>query len=594
MVNGFRFIHHPKFGKPERRNRSHVMLQEIVQQGQQRASTNLKLITFNILAPCYNNLNNSKVPESSNEEQFVCRNTQICDQILNSDADIVCIQEFWYQSEVLRNLYYSKLSHIYDIRELQRTSHWRSRDDGLAVFTNKQKLIVQDCKDILFHDCGDRVAQLLLLALRNETVMNMYNNNVTAALSQLQQFICVNTHLLFPHNEYSTNIRIREMSKVLDYIESYRQRELCQSVCGRSDVRIPVVIAGDFNGTPKGSVFRLMKSQNFKSSQEEFWSSQNANTTEISTLRDILSHPELDSDLEFQDQFMDPGDDQVSTPSEIQFSQSSSVALPIKQSAEELSIIASASKSSKWNSWISHKSHRQDIIPVDHVFFSNPSDQVESRLPALPDWTNLVFRELHQRVIFTVGSSSMRDAFTVFDHDNSSFISPDEFASALRKLGFLGDGTPALTNEEITALIDSADRDGSGYIDYKEFCDRFWIASENVEQPTGIKGMRTAFKRSSWLSSKNVPSLNSTRTSKDGDDKQDSNQAASSSVTTSEESQKVVLGVPLGDLSVTSVTLYPRELEEGIWPADYTLSDHGMVEVVFQSAELIGSGSVAS
>jgi hypothetical protein len=185
----------------------------------------------------------------------------------------------------------------------------------------------------------------------------------------------------------------------------------------------------------------------------------------------------------------------------------------------------------------------------------------------------------------------MRDAFTVFDYDNSSFISPDEFASALRRLGFLGDGTPALTNEEITALIDSADRDGSGYIDYKEFCDRFWIASENVEQPTGIKGMRTAFKRSSWLSSKHVPSLNSTDISSSGS-VSGSKEVSEAEAEEAIESQKVVLGVPLGDLSVTSVTLYPRELEQGIWPANYTLSDHGMVEVVFRSAvELSGASS---
>jgi hypothetical protein len=30
--------------------------------------------------------------------------------------------------------------------------------------------------------------------------------------------------------------------------------------------------------------------------------------------------------------------------------------------------------------------------------------------------------------------------------------------------------------------------------------------------------------------------------------------------------------------------LYPEELERGIWPDDYNLSDHGMVEVIFEAA----------
>ena len=63
-----------------------------------------------------------------------------------------------------------------------------------------------------------------------------------------QQFILVNTHLLFPHNEQSTKIRLREITKLLGFVESYKQRELCDSICGRADVKIPVIITGDLNG----------------------------------------------------------------------------------------------------------------------------------------------------------------------------------------------------------------------------------------------------------------------------------------------------------------------------------------------------------
>ena len=41
---------------------------------------------------------------------------------------------------------------------------------------------------------------------------------------------------------------------------------------------------------------------------------------------------------------------------------------------------------------------------------------------------------------------------------------------------------------------------------------------------------------------------------------------------------------PLGDMRVLNVSLWPPELERGCWPADYKLSDHGLVECVFQVA----------
>jgi hypothetical protein len=197
----------------------------------------LKLVTFNVLAPCYKSINSSRIHESEFEHLYLDRNNQICNQLLETRADIICLQEYWTQSESIRNLYKKRLGSRYTIRELPRTSHWRTRDDGLAMFVNYERLLLQDARDIYYHDCGDRVAQLLLLALKPSP-------EYSHIPSAYHQFICCNTHLLFPHNAYSTNIRVREISKLLDFIESYRQRELCDSICGRSDVRIPVIIAG--------------------------------------------------------------------------------------------------------------------------------------------------------------------------------------------------------------------------------------------------------------------------------------------------------------------------------------------------------------
>ena len=96
------------------------------------------------------------------------------------------------------------------MRELRRTAHWRTRDDSIVTFVKSDRIVIQDAKNILFHDAGDRVALMLLLGLRSEREPGGRESVVP-----LQQFICINTHLLFPHNEYSTKIRMREITKIL-------------------------------------------------------------------------------------------------------------------------------------------------------------------------------------------------------------------------------------------------------------------------------------------------------------------------------------------------------------------------------------------
>lgn len=185
----------------------------------------VKFVSFNILAPCYNSLSSTDAnPEPTKscepKEEYMDRNNKIIDELLKTDADIICIQEFWSGSEDIRQLYQQRMCaghgpHVYTLKELRRTSRWRSRDDGLAIFVREHRVVIQDFQDIRFHDCGDRVAQMLLLAVKPELIQLNSNSSLDVKDIPHQQFICVNTHLLFPHNEYSSNIRLREMTKIL-------------------------------------------------------------------------------------------------------------------------------------------------------------------------------------------------------------------------------------------------------------------------------------------------------------------------------------------------------------------------------------------
>ena len=310
-----------------------------------RGYAQLKLVTFNILAPCYNKIqsadsnvkneiNGTAIFEASFRDVYYKRNLAIIDKLKNSKADIICLQEFWFGDDGIRNLYINSLKlEGYVCSEVRRTSRWRSRDDGLATFVKDDRIVVQDVQNIYFHDCGDRVAQLLLLALKPSAVTYTVGFDAIADIPH-QQFLCVNTHLLFPHNEYSTKVRLREVTKLLGFVEAYRQKQLCtQELCRRGDIKLPVMLAGDFNGSPRGKVYKFLQSQNYKS---------------------VLDHSQQgESDKEYESSELRPR--------------------PPPSSAL----------------WISHKNHLDRLVMFDHIFFSNPSEQGGKFLPEIPDWTNL-------------------------------------------------------------------------------------------------------------------------------------------------------------------------------------------------------------
>ena len=458
-------------------------------------AVNFKVLTMNILAPCYNKMGGGF--ESDDESQYVSRNVEICKLLASRNADIICLQEFWSGNPLIRSIYIDGLRREgYSFSELRRTNHWRQRSDGLACFVKDERVVLQDTRQIFFHDCGDRVAQLLLLA-------------VTGKDQDLkvppQQLLLVNTHLLFPHNEFSSRIRLREMTKILGFVESYRQIEMCSTVCGRADVRVPVILTGDLNGSPQGNTYQYVKSQNFYSAMELCW-----------------------------------GQD-----------------------------------SEKWKKWISHKSHLGKTVGVDHVFFLNPNDQIIERLPPIPDWTNLVFREVMERIRergtrleLEDEKTALTEIFNEIDKDKSMFLTREEFEVGLLELGFGKEGEPALTKDEIDVLLASADVDGSGTIDFQEFCNRFLVA-ETADEDNKKLTREIPFSQKKFLVQSfpaelppDLPSL-----------------GTGGAVFTL---NKVLPDArPLGHLRVKSVSIFPSALERGEWPANYTLSDHGLVEAEF-------------
>ncbi len=142
-----------------------------------------------------------------------------------------------------------KLDVHYQWFSLARTA---GRGDGLVVLV-RHGITIMDRHDIFFRDLGDRVALLLRLDYSSITKHGVGGGGVGAGGvgggkgGGGAEVLLVNTHLLFPHERYFDVIRMRELRKILGFLELYRQV---------SGSRSPLMLCGDFNGGPTGMQYR--------------------------------------------------------------------------------------------------------------------------------------------------------------------------------------------------------------------------------------------------------------------------------------------------------------------------------------------------
>ncbi|PNT50355.1 hypothetical protein POPTR_002G182500v4 [Populus trichocarpa] len=209
--------------------------------------------TFNILAPIYKRLDqkNQSVRESNFRAVWLSRNQKILNWLLHERSSIICLQEFWVGNEELVHMYQQSLGDAgYVTFQLARTNN---RGDGLLTAVRKDCFTVLNCREVLFHDCGDRVAQLLHV----QSALPFSQNRKGTAQ---QEFLIVNTHLLFPHDSCLSVVRLDQVYKILQYVEQY-QRENKLNL-------MPILLCGDWNGSKSGHVYKFLRSQGFVSSYD--------------------------------------------------------------------------------------------------------------------------------------------------------------------------------------------------------------------------------------------------------------------------------------------------------------------------------------
>ncbi|KAK2353418.1 putative calcium-binding protein [Trifolium repens] len=209
--------------------------------------------TFNILAPIYKRIDpqNQGVRESDCRSFWLARNQRILDSLLSESSSIMCLQEFWVGNEELVHMYEERLGDAgYQLFKLARTNN---RGDGLLTAIRKDHLSIVNYRELLFNDCGDRVAQLLHVQSVNPILQNQKD-------SLNQEFLIVNTHLLFPHDSSLSIVRLDQVYQILQYVELYQRENRLKPM--------PIILCGDWNGSKRGHVYKFLRSQGFVSSYD--------------------------------------------------------------------------------------------------------------------------------------------------------------------------------------------------------------------------------------------------------------------------------------------------------------------------------------
>ncbi|XP_062091249.1 uncharacterized calcium-binding protein At1g02270-like isoform X2 [Humulus lupulus] len=418
---------------------------------QEALPCSISCTTFNILAPIYKRLDplNQGLRESEFKASWLDRNQRILDWLLYESSSIICLQEFWVGNEELVRMYSERLHDAgYTTFKLGRTNN---RGDGLLTAVHKDYFSVQHHRELLFNDFGDRVAQLLHLQLNVPIWQNQRANFE-------REILVVNTHLLFPHDSSLCIVRLQQVYKILQYLESYQKENQLNS--------IPIMLCGDWNGSKRGHVYKFLRSQGFESTYD--------------IVHDIDAHK-----------------------------------------------------------WVSHRNHRGNICGVDFIWLRNPNT---SRKPLKTSWGEAVFSILKYQL--RKASMTEHDAFAFLKGDNcGDFITYSAFHEALRQVNLIG--VPSgLSFQETRDLWIQADTDGNGVIDYEEF-KGIWSAM-SLDREVQVE---------------------------------DYNGNLDSSKQSTEE------GAYLG-FKVQSAAFFPREVEKGLWPEHYSLSDHARLTVVLSPVKM--------
>lgn len=101
-------------------------------------------------------------------------------------------------------------------------------------------------------------------------------------------------------------------------------------------------------------------------------------------------------------------------------------------------------------------------------------------------WQEAIIAKICKKLYRAMGAGDLDQAFKVFDTDASGFIEYDEFTEALKKLD------TGLSDQQVFALMRTADTNDDGRIDFSEFAQRFEVIFTDLRQNHGLSAQSSA------------------------------------------------------------------------------------------------------
>ncbi|XP_010246364.1 PREDICTED: uncharacterized calcium-binding protein At1g02270-like isoform X2 [Nelumbo nucifera] len=195
--------------------------------------------------------------------------------------------------------------------------------------------------------------------------------------------------------------------------------------------------------------------------------------------------------------------------------------------------------------WVSHLNHRGNLCGVDFIWLYNPNNH---RKPMNQSFMEAVLGNIksHLFKVSIEGTESLHLLKT--SQKVRSYITYSQFSQTLTELGIPSHPLYGCSIEEIKALWDHVDTDRDGVIDFSHLDQSqrtlnlhqlFWQREEDSEEPA-------------WRET--LPNISNNATT-------------------------------IG-FNVKNAFLFPPEVERGIWPENYSLSDHAHLTVEFSLVRL--------
>ena len=374
-----------------------------------------KLISFNLLAPCYKRLRKpteitrnpigntyagvettqiawQDMREADREEEWQKRAEESISFIENEivpTASIIALQEFWLNTWYAAMFEIAFENHGFEMRNFKRTGE---KPDAVALAIRKEEFEILDESDIHLCSVGDRVALLLWLRHRKSNKM----------------LLVANTHLSFASTVFDKTHQMRQMHTLIEAIEDY-----AITSCVGPATRI---IAGDFNLELHSSVCDHLRQSGYHSTfevcppmQDECWNTQTQNTSSAgsssgssSSKRTNENHTASSSGSDnsvvrvASDSSTTAGsEDSTFTSNESYQSFSGAIGNgfisqslglpPLPDFAQGLAWLTSGGNKAR-KKFVSHRTHRNEELGVDHIFVK--PEEIDMSITDTDDTTN--------------------------------------------------------------------------------------------------------------------------------------------------------------------------------------------------------------